>query len=414
MLFDDAKSRSRRLPLAVIALLAIMAVIWCVLFVAFPNSSQKCLFWCNAEANQFCDYFMPRAVSNMPRPYVEDWCSEWLADRTVRRHDQCYPALANYWVGLFTEDIGGATACTFVGVVVFILGMVVFFWRTIPDKVLIATSIVCCSSPFLFAVGVGNLILYTVGFSFVFLAWYDSPSRWRKCVASISLALASVLKISPVLLGLMYFDGRWKENLKCIILAGMSALLLFVAPFFLCGGVDSILAWMANASMNSSEYASLNYIGLFGFVNELFSCLTMRSLPDNVMLGLRVVSSGFGLFVLVIGCRCAVSFWSKGCAVVIGMLFVPPTMMGYTVLYVIPFLIAGMFESDHGIRDASATYCLPLCMLLQFPLLLGPVGSLNVCFSAAASVCFAVVLLLKLIRNGDNLVNKHAGTRHVK
>lgn len=387
---------SRKTPIVAAIVLLVAAIAWCLNVLIYTNSGQKCVFYQNAERDYFCDFFMPRAVVDMPVPYVEMCASDWIEGNSVRRPDQCYPALANFWVGLFPENLTGAVLCTVIGVVVFIWGMVVFFRRTIPDKVLIATSIVCSSSPFLFAVGVGNLILYTVGFSFVFLAWYDSTSRWRKSVAALALAIAAVLKIVPVLLGVAYLGRGWSSRCRYAFASAIIAILLFFIPFCFCGGVDAISAWMENAQMNSSVSARENMFGLVGFVSELMGSFALDELPYYGWLILRIVSSGLGLVLLVSSCISGNNSWTRLGTIVIGMFFVPPTMKCYTVLYVIPVVISGMYHDNGKISKLSAVCCVSMCMLLQVPLFLGPLGSLNVCFADAASVDLAMILALSL------------------
>ncbi len=388
-----AKKRNA-LYVAVFGTLSIAAIIWCVFFLFYPESYQSSLFFGDAQKYFYNDYFVPRAVARMPAPYVKEGYSKWLDWVVVRKLDQCYPALANFWVRLFPENLIGAFLCTLIGVVVFVWGLQVLFKRLVPGRGLLAISTACCSSPFIFSVGVANLILYAAGFSFVFLAWHDSESPWRRCIASLALAMATVLKIVPVLLGVLYLDRRWRSNLWYAVMSAVIAIVLFTVPFFCCGGIDAMEAWFQNASLNSAEYAKLNRFGFFGFISELSTSFSF-GLTGRASQVLRIVSSSLGFVVLVIGWRLGDDLWEKGCLVVTGMLFIPPTMMYYTALYVLPFVISGIVHGDYRIRQISAVYCVSLCMLLRIPIYY---GSANVCFTAAASVDLALALSCILLR----------------
>ena len=395
---EVAYNKSHAIPVVVAALLAVAAVVWCCLFVFSPNTwCCNLLFFGNAEGCFFNDYFMTSAVSEMHIPYGEDCYSEWLDYHWVRRSEQCYPALAHYWVGLFPGNLMGAALCTLIGVAIYIWGLIVLFRKLIPGKVLLATSVACCSAPFLFAFGVGNLIFYAAGFSLLFLTWYDSASTWRKCVAALALALASVLKISPVLLGLLYFRKGFSSRHRYAFLSASIALLLFAMPFYFCGGTASVRLWLENALMNSSVHARENMFGIFGFVSNFMSSLGMGGLSGFAWYALRIVSSCVGLILLVIGCRFESGLWDRGCVAVMGMLFIPPTMLYYTALYIVPFAIAGMYHDNDRIKEISGMLCLSLCLIFRIPLLL---GSANICLAAAASVDLAVVLAMSVIRNG--------------
>ena len=406
-MFIEAKTK-QLLPTAIFALIAFAALVWVAMIMVVPNSCQNGVFFCHGKENFYYDFFTNKAVSKMSKPYVEIAKSNMIEMCNVRRQDQCYPALVNYWVGLFPETIVGAISCTLIGVVVFLFGLTAFVSRYVPDKCLISVAVTCCSVPFLLAATVANLILYAVGFALIYLSWYDSSSTRRKCIAAIALALATVLKISPVLLGLLYLGQGWRDRIKYAIFSAVVAFVLLVVPFAFCGGVEAFSAWLDNASMNSSLYACRNCFGLYGFVIGLAQCVTFEPLPSSMLQILRIATSCLGIIVLVFGCVSKGGSWERGAAAAIGMLFIPPTMMPYTSLFLIPFAITGMFHEDSRIRKISAIYCLFRCMPFQLSLWLGPPGSLNRCFATAASIDLAFGLLFissKLARGAERVNN---------
>ena len=382
-----------RLSTVVFGLLAVFGIVWVAFFAGFPNSEQSALFFCRAQKKYCYDFFTNKAVSCMPSPYIDVTTCNMVDSKKVCRCDQCYPPLANYWVGLFPESFAGALSCTLIGVLFFIFGFFVFVDRYVPRQRLISIAAICSSAPFLFAVTLSNLILYAVGCSLVFFAWHDSNSRVRKFVAAIALAVAAVLKITPALLGLLYLGRGWRTRIGYAVLSGCAAAFLFAVPFAFCGGTEAFRAWLENAAMNSSGYGYLNCFGLYGIVTLLVQSFTMRQLPLVALEVLRTVSSCFGIFVLIRGCVCDDGSWKRGVSVALGMHFIPPTMMYYTALYVVPFAITGIFHADKRIRRSSVAYFISQCILLRIPLFLGPPGSLNAVFAAAASIDMAFVLL---------------------
>lgn len=79
--------------------------------------------------------------------------------------------------------------------------------------------VVLFSSPMIYTVERGNFVLHSMICVFIFLLYYDSPDKWKRELALICLAIATALKVTPALLGiLLLYDKKWKEVLHIIIL----------------------------------------------------------------------------------------------------------------------------------------------------------------------------------------------------
>lgn len=87
----------------------------------------------------------------------------------------------------------------------------------------------------------GNVIIFAVFFSAVFLAFYNSKRWWAREIAYISLAIAVCIKLYPVFLGLLILrEKNFTGALRCAVYW----LILFVAPFLFYGNVaENIIAY---------------------------------------------------------------------------------------------------------------------------------------------------------------------------
>jgi hypothetical protein len=84
------------------------------------------------------------------------------------------------------------------------------------------------SYPFLFSIERGNYIVLSAASVGFFICYYDSEKTSERVFAAICLALATVLKITPVFFGLLYFE---KRQYREIFLSAIIAVLLAFLPF---------------------------------------------------------------------------------------------------------------------------------------------------------------------------------------
>lgn len=371
-------------------LLVLSACAWGALFLFVPNSHQDSVFFCSAKDLYFMDFFMPRSMLSMEHPYAAQGNSPFIG--CVPRAGQCYPALAVLLSGCFEESVSGAVLCQALGILVYLLGVWMVLRKYKVDAPVAVASLLV-SSPCLFSFEVGNLIFYAAGAVMFFIAWYDSDSRKRRVVAALALAIAAVLKIAPVILGLAYLRRGRARDWRGAFLSGSFFLILLLVPFAFWSGAEGFSSWVENARANSSqaEYVTRNVFGFYGLVSGLvqivgYSAEVMPVLQTPV----RLFSSVFGLLLVILAAFRDGDEFVQMCLLALGMLFVPSTMMCYTVLYVLPFFLVGTARCHGRMANAFGLCFVSSCLPLQIPLLL---GSANICFSAAAMLDLSFMLL---------------------
>jgi hypothetical protein len=119
------------------------------------------------------------------------------------------------------------------------------------------------SSPFLFSIERGNIILFALLAVAFFVFNYQSENKGVREAALIALAIAANIKIYPALFGLLLIlDGRHKEALRCCCYG----LLLFIVPFIFYGGIDTIPFYFQNVfSETSSVFNKVGFSSAIAF-----------------------------------------------------------------------------------------------------------------------------------------------------
>lgn len=157
-------------------------------------------------------------------------------------------------------------------IVVTLLGLIYHFANGEKlQRILVAISI-GCTAPLLYTVERGNILLLAVIFSFLFLNWRNSPSKKKREIALICLAIAFNIKIYPALLGMLLLkEKRWKESFRC----ALYAIILFFVPFLLFGGaeafwilIDSLISTTSRFSVQGYGY-KVNSSNLFMMLSSL-------------------------------------------------------------------------------------------------------------------------------------------------
>lgn len=194
------------------------------------------------------------------------------------------------------------------------------------------------SMPFVFNLERGNPVWLSAAAVAVFLAWWNDERLTRRSLAAVCLAIAVTMKVSPVVLGLLYvpeilrtrFGGA---SLKMPLLAAGCAALFFVVPWlWVPDGFDGIPAFLANARHHADFVLRC---AEFGFVQLWRSVRLVQGLDINApwtgMMAVARLSQLLGLGALLVGVRRKDALLLVG-----GMLFLAGNMYYYGALYLFP------------------------------------------------------------------------------
>ena len=93
------------------------------------------------------------------------------------------------------------------------------------------------STPVLYALERGNIIIYSFVFLLLYFVCYDDERAWVREIGYICLALSAAIKLYPAIFGLMLIrDKRIKDAVRTIIYG----IVFTIVPFVFFGGIDAI------------------------------------------------------------------------------------------------------------------------------------------------------------------------------
>lgn len=365
--------------------LAMTGVLWGMLMILNPKGVESRVFFERGE-RLFGDFVSTRI------------CAEFgYANDRQEALTACYPALGPALARPFPLSQEGGAWFTGIGMLLWTVGFCILLGRKkevgdgeTPECRLYAGSQdvpivgkaclvigLLLSSIMLHAFEWGNQILYAAAAVTVFVAWWDSGSRWRRRVAAAALAVAAVLKIVPAILVLLYLmrwrsartDGSRREVIGDFVVFAGTCVVLFVVPFAWYGGWTGFCQWLSNAVANAKGYAHRSAWGTVPIGRTIRVMMHVDVAQPWTGLWIeRGVSVIAGLFCCALAIRLIVKRRGRTSDVLLSlvavMLLVPGNMHVYTGLYLLPVL-ALRLEERMGWVEAVCWF-LMLCPL-QIP-----------------------------------------------
>lgn len=354
-----------------------------LLLATFDWCGQRQLFFREGD-ELLSDYWMPRTcvevgyrvaaeetfptVSGIPQ-------SGWAeGEMRVAQHDRCYPATAIVPMKVFPRTWGGAWLWT-AGVALVFVGALCWIARSWWPILLLGAM------PVLFNLERGNPIGVAAACVGVFLAGYRSPRKGVRIVAAFALSLATCLKISPVVLGVLYLREKdWRGIGWCVVFSSI----LFVVPwFFVPDGFAALPVMVENAKGNFMEYARAAEFGLVDLwraVRVAFHQDCMHLWPD--CLAVARLSQALGFAALAYG-----AWKRRPLLAVVGMLWVAGNMHYYGALYLLPLFVMEM---------KSAKFTMPLSRLALWFAVLCPLQLVLLGHGVNAILCNLAAAALAL------------------
>ena len=160
---------------------------------------------------------------------------------------------ANFFLNMYTEPPFLMAFMVFTFITIVIIYEMIKNLKTGSNnlKALVSLSFIV-SSPFLFSIERGNLVLLTFMLVMFYVAFYDSDNKILKELALIALALAAALKLSPACFGVLLLrEKRWKESIRVVIYG----IIFGFGPFLLLkGGLANIPLFIRNIGLQMEAY----------------------------------------------------------------------------------------------------------------------------------------------------------------
>lgn len=220
---------------------------------------------------------------------------------------------------------------------IFVLLLFGLFWlvskRSRKSQAFLILATVC-SLPFLYAFERGNIILMSFAFLLIYFATYNSKNKLLREFGLISLAIGGVIKIYPVMFGIILLqDKRFKEAIRAVIYG----IIMFFAPFAFFGGKNAVLMLVNNITRHTGKTGGIslynynvNPSGIYSYIAE-FTDLDFSS------------TKWLGVFVgvlLILICFFESERWKKAAMITCAMICIMPTVGTYVMIYMlIPWLM---------------------------------------------------------------------------
>ena len=222
------------------------------------------------------------------------------------------------------------------------------------------------SSPVLFALERGNIVLLVVGLSMYFLAMYNNDNAAVREIALVSLAVAISIKIYPAVYGIVLLKNK-KYNM--IFRMGIYSLLGFILPSFAFGGPRSITVWISNLSSFSSgavyEWGNGYNLSPYAIFAEWFDLLGFD--VNFHILNMIIRCSVLMVFAATFLCK---DEWHQILGASLLIIIVPSLSFYYVVTFLWIAFIVYIRDCTDGIRFTNKKWFPVLFLILCVPWLL--------------------------------------------
>lgn len=264
------------------------------------------------------------------------------------------------------------------------------------------------STPFLYTIERGNLIILAAASAIWFLANYDSEIKWKRYLSCFMLALAAALKVYPVIFGILYLRKRmWKE----IVISAAIAIILAFAPFFFFeGGISRLGQLLINVKVSTSVYSYPGrFVERYGLNYIFFQCLfnTYGEAYMPIAFQVAAIVRNIEFYIAIITVVIAIFVPKDDYSVmllILGLLYLPANSGLYCGLYLFPavlMFIRGEAPFAGKIRTLQWLYFFHLLTPLQYYFdkrITISNGNMNNIFTFLVMVYAIVVSIIEIIK----------------
>lgn len=252
------------------------------------------------------------------------------------------------------------------------------------------------STTSLFAMERANVVLLSSGLIAAFLFLYNSPRKEERGLALVCLSVAAVLKIFPVLFGLLLlFDKRYKAIGFCVVLG----LALTFLPFLFShhGFFENIEKYVSNLQSSAVFYSGAmgSHFGLPSLIKH--AAFTQHiNLPD-ILLTAATYLQLLLVAISIICCFLSKNTWLKISLLTAIVISVPNSSMAYCGMYFFPSIV--LFFNKQVYTKKDFLYVFLFCLFLNpFQICINSGWSINYTLSNIAILSIWGLLLIDILK----------------
>ncbi|MBO4426050.1 MAG: DUF2029 domain-containing protein [Clostridiales bacterium] len=260
------------------------------------------------------------------------------------------------------------------------------------EKMLI-TLAMFLSTPVIYALERGNIIIYSFVFLLLFFVCYDDNRAWLREAGYIFLAMSAAIKLYPAIFGLLLLrDRKIKEAVRTIIYGVIFA----IGPFAFFGGIEAIRMFLESLG----KFKETDHYGI-SFSNGIsFMIFGLTGYHLILTIGGLLAAACLIIEVFFVD-RKNENNWKPAALLSLSMLGLVENCGKYMVIFmVIPWLL--IFKPEGRLRLIDYIYVLMMTIILS-PLPMGiasvtqahyDANTMIICWTA---IIMSVVLMLDVI-----------------
>lgn len=231
-MLSDGKYKKYLTPVYLFSYLILLAfVVHAILLIENPEGAQRYMYF-EGFKNLFADYFSCIRHSSDKNPYFSDYFFQ--SNYLPFVHILYYPFsqldnFAEMTLENFYESKIGMFSCFFfngIAALIFVHSLICLCNKYKTNKIVIPAILL--SGIMLHTFERANIIVLAGALLIYFVTYYDSENVLLSYFAATCLALVAVIKIYPVLFGILYLE---KKYVKQIIYSACLTLILIFLPF---------------------------------------------------------------------------------------------------------------------------------------------------------------------------------------
>ena len=221
----------------------------------------------------------------------------------------------------------------------------------------------------------GNIVMYSMLFTMVFLFGYDSESRGVRWLAFASLAVAASLKLYPAAYGLMVFLIKdHKDTLLQVIHTILLSLDLSLLPMLHFGGVQGLALFFDsffgfNADPSGEDFTRYGMKGIAShFSSDLYNKTGINiGVPSALSSAMLAISLILLLSAFLIHLHFGDNGWLAAFDITLAIVLVQPKSTDYTLSFFVPVILMMISEEDSlKLRDIPV-FIMLLIFVLPYP-----------------------------------------------
>ena len=261
------------------------------------------------------------------------------------------------------------------------------------EKMLITLAMLL-STPVLFALERGNIIIYSFVFLMLYFVCYDDKRAWLREAGYIFLALSAAIKLYPAVFGLLLIrDKRIKEAIRTIIYG----IVFTILPFDLFGGVDAIQMLISYLG----KFKGTENYGI-SFSNGI-SFLIFGSTGYHLILTIGGMVAAACLIVsLFLVDKKAENRWKLTALLSLSMLGLVENCGKYMIIFaIIPWM--SFFMAERRLKMIDYVYVLMLTVMLS-PLPMGMFDNLQPYYDRNTMIICWTAIIMSVVLMADILI----------